>query len=180
MDADLVDQALGAVCDVLYNIVLAGIVHRSEHTDIALDVKRESVIINAVLVEDLLRHCRVNAEFSDLFQILVNNVGAAARDVEIRFHETRDERCKAADLSAGAQTEQMPCLLVLADLLYILGRKFAVVFRLIEIQCSIKITCKNLLHDSGLLSGPGPQTAKSSLTDALSFHILTCTSPFAA
>ena len=173
------DQPLGAVRHALDDIVLARIIHGGKYADIAFDVQREPVILDAVLVKDLLGHDRIHAALSDLLQVLVHDVCAAAGDKEIRLHKSCNEGGQAAHLSAGAQTEEMSGLLILANLLHVLGRELAVVLRLVEIQCPIKITCKNLLHDSGLLSGSGPQTTKSSLTDALSFHILTCTSPWA-
>ena len=149
MDADLVDQSPGAVGDVLDHIVLARIVHGCEYADVAFHIERESVVLDAVLVQDLLRDDRVHAALSDLAQILVNDIGTAAGDIEIGFHKAGNKGRKAADLSSRAEAEQMAGLLVFTDLLCVLGGELSVVLSLVKIQRSVKITCKYFLHTSG-------------------------------
>ena len=177
MDADLMDQSLGAVCNALYHIILARIVHRCEHADVAFHIQSESVILNSVLVQDLLSHFGIDTAFSDFLKILVDDVRTAAGDVEIRLHKSCDEGCQASHLSAGAKAEKVTRLLVLADLLHVLRGQFAVIFRFIKIQRAVEITCEYFLHY--YYPRCPVQTTKSSLTDAFSFQILTCTSPHA-
>ena len=146
VDGDLVDEALRAVIHSGDDVVFSGIVHFLEDADVALDVKGKAEIVGAVFFDDGIGDLGVDAFFADLFKLGVDDVGAAAGNVEVRLHKACDEGGQAADLAAGAQTEEVARSLVLTDLGYILSRELSVIFGKVEVQGSIKVARKYFFH----------------------------------
>ena len=154
VDGDLVDEALGAVVYAGDDVVFSGVVHFLEDADVTFDVKGEAEIVGAVFFDNGIGDLGIDALFADFPELSVDNVGAAAGDIEIRLHKAGDEGGQTADLTACAQTEKVAGRLVLADLGYVLGRELSVIFGKVEVEGSIKVARKNFFH-TGLLSFPG-------------------------
>ncbi len=146
MDGDLVDEALGAVIYTGDDVVFSGVVHFLEDADIAFDIKGEAEIVGAVFFDDGIGNLGVDAFLADFSELCVHDIGAAAGDVEVGLNKTGDEGGQTADLTACAQTEEVACRLVLADLGYVLGRELSVILGQVEIEGSIKVTRKYFFH----------------------------------
>ena len=140
MNTDAVDHALRSIVHTCDDVVLARIIHFLKYVDDAIDIDGDPVAPRLDVFHDLINNVTVNEELADSLHILIDNIGAGTGDPEIRIEIAADERSETADLSAGAETEIISCCLILLDFSDIFGRKLY--FCLVEIQCSVEITCK--------------------------------------
>ena len=151
VNPELMDQTGHGIFHTGNDMIFTGIIHLRENIDDTIDINGNPVLCRVRRIDhlaDLIDHISVDTSPVNVPEITVNNIGASTGNVEIRLHDPADKGRKTADLSAGAKTEEVACLLIFFDFGNIFRRQLD--FCLVEIESTVKIAGKYFFHKFSL------------------------------